>query len=68
MFKLLSRDDEVMAQSPTIEYLSLKAIENLMPNIKTVYQAYHGRNCVFICFSSGLFENKFKTFDMSNSV
>ena len=46
MFKLLSRDDEMMAQSPTTEYLSLK--DNLMPNIRTVYQAHHGRNCVFI--------------------
>ena len=48
MFKLLSRDDEMMAQSPTTEYLSLKVIDNLMPNIRTVYQAHHGRNCVFI--------------------
>ena len=48
MFKLLSRDDEMMAQSPTTEYLSFKAIENLIPNIRTVYQAHHGRNCVFI--------------------
>ena len=48
MFKLLSRDDEMMAQSPTTEYLSLKVIDNLMPNIRTVYQAHHRRNCVFI--------------------
>ena len=48
MFKLLSRDDEMMAQSPTTEYSSLKVIDNLMPNIRTVYQAHHGRNCVFI--------------------
>ena len=50
MFKLLSRDDEMMAQSPTTEYLSLKVIDNLMPNIRTVYQAHHGRSCVFIWF------------------
>ena len=50
MFKLLSRDDEMMAQNPTTEYLSLKVIDNLMPNIRTVYQAHHGRNCVFIGF------------------
>ena len=48
MFKLLSRDDEMMAQRPTTEYLSLKVIDNLMPNIRTVYQAHHRRNCVFI--------------------
>ena len=48
MFKLLSRDDEMMAQSPTTEYSSLKVIDNLMPNIRTVYQAHHRRNCVFI--------------------
>ena len=48
MFKLLSRDDEMMAQSPTTEYLSLKVIDNLMPSIRTVYQAHHRRNCVFI--------------------
>ena len=50
MFKLLSRDDEMMAQSPTTKYLSLKAIENLMPNKRTVSEAHHGRNGVFICF------------------
>ena len=50
MFKLLSRDDEMMAQSPTTEYLSLKVIDNLMPNIRTVYQTCHGRNCAFIYF------------------
>lgn len=50
MFKLLSRDDEMMAQRPTTEYLSLKVIDNLMPNIRIVYQAHRGSNWVFIWF------------------